>query len=521
MHSKEVCSRSYMEGPENRNRISMNLWRKIRNGLIAVVPLFIMVLWFYRGFSGMGELISSESIEKNAVSSKTETAPKSSFILGGVQMNEWDQEKWIKALKLSGMNTAEVTVYAHQGRWNENNLWFAEDEPGVREEIKLAKRAGLKVVLILRLQLNHDFEDNNFLWHGMVFPENEYLLQLWFQEYGHFVKKWAHTAEEYDVDVLVIGSEMNAMFATTITDKLPNLQEYYLNPIKKKEYQNQLLQYKDSLPSEYLYTAGLPLFDDLETFLKEQASCNEAWALTTSFSDSLNRIHAINVRRTIHNFYWERLIYELKDIYKGKMTIAANFDNYQEVKFWDKLDYIGINAYFPLSKLKGKNNKLSQIEEFEESWDRILDEIKEFKDQNGVPNHPVIFTELGYANHSGSTLKPWQGFGFSVVEAEPRDSLFIWSRQKKDHTERNNAVRALYNKVKEKQFPLAGILYWKLTSYEHQLKYDPFAFHLGKNTSDTLQSLLLRFKTLEQELKMEEFMEKRVKLTEKNKQATH
>lgn len=495
----------------------MNLWRKIRNGLIAIVPLFIMVLWFYRGFSGMGELISSESIEKNAASNTTAQVRESSFILGGVQMNEWDQNRWIKTLKLSGMNTAEVTVYAHQGRWNENNLWFAEDEPGVREEIKLAKRAGLKVVLILRLQLNHDFADNNFLWHGMVFPETEYLLQLWFQEYGYFVKKWAHIAEENDVDVLVIGSEMNAMFATTIVEDIPNLQEYYLNPIKKKEYKDQLLQYKDSLPSEFLNTAGLPPFDDLETFLQEQAKCNEAWAKTTSFSDSLNRQHAINVRRTIHNFYWERLIYELKDIYKGKMTIAANFDNYQEVKFWDKLDYIGINAYFPLRKLKGDNQGLSQIQEFEESWDRILDEIKEFKDQNGFPDHPVLFTELGYANHSGSTLKPWQGFGFSIVEAEPRDSLFIWRNQEKNHLERNNAVRALYNKVREKQFPLAGILYWKFTSYEHQLKYDPFALHLGRNTADTLQSLLLKFKSLEEELKIESFLKKQAELNHKSK----
>ena len=98
------------------------------------------------------------------------------------------------------MNTVEVTVYAHQGRWNENNLWFYDDEPGILEEIRLGKAAGMNVVLILRLQLDHAFEANRFKWHGMVFPETEYLLHRWFEEYGRFVKKWSLIAEEEGVE---------------------------------------------------------------------------------------------------------------------------------------------------------------------------------------------------------------------------------------------------------------------------------------------------------------------------------
>jgi hypothetical protein len=36
----------------------------------------------------------------------------------------------------------------------------------VIEEFRAAKRAGLKIVFILRLYLSHDDERNKFLWHG-------------------------------------------------------------------------------------------------------------------------------------------------------------------------------------------------------------------------------------------------------------------------------------------------------------------------------------------------------------------
>jgi homoserine trans-succinylase len=32
-----------------------------------------------------------------------------------------------------------------------------------------------------------------------------------------------------------------------------------------------------------------------------------------------------------------------------KLTYAANWDDFDKVPFWNELDYIGIDAYFPLS----------------------------------------------------------------------------------------------------------------------------------------------------------------------------
>ena len=36
--------------------------------------------------------------------------------------------------------------------------------------------------------------------------------------------------------------------------------------------------------------------------------------------------------------YWLGLINQVKDVYKGKITYAANWDNYAVVPFWNKLD---------------------------------------------------------------------------------------------------------------------------------------------------------------------------------------
>ena len=38
-------------------------------------------------------------------------------------------------------------------------------------------------------------------------------------------------------------------------------------------------------------------------------------------------------------------------VYKGKLTYAANWDGeFEEVAFWDALDVIGVQAYFPLTE---------------------------------------------------------------------------------------------------------------------------------------------------------------------------
>ena len=58
----------------------------------------------------------------------------------------------------------------------------------------------------------------------------------------------------------------------------------------------------------------------------------------------------------LHNFvkqrpdFWQKLIKDVKAIYSGQLTYAENWDKIDNVPFWNQLDYIGVDAYFPISE---------------------------------------------------------------------------------------------------------------------------------------------------------------------------
>jgi hypothetical protein len=60
--------------------------------------------------------------------------------------------------------------------------------------------------------------------------------------------------------------------------------------------------------------------------------------------------------------YWSQLIKKIKKIY-FKLTYAANWDDFDKVPFWNELDYIGIDAYFPLS-----NATTPSVLELNDAW---------------------------------------------------------------------------------------------------------------------------------------------------------
>ena len=97
--------------------------------------------------------------------------------------------------------------------------------------------------------------------------------------------------------------------------------------------------------------------------------------------------------------YWCNLIQKIRDIYKGKLTYAANWDEYKRTPFWDLLDYIGIDAYFPLSEQRSPS-----VEELKRGWqlwkERIATMSRDFR-------KPVLFTEFGYRSMDYTAKKPW------------------------------------------------------------------------------------------------------------------
>ena len=418
------------------------------------------------------------------------------FYLGGIQVNEPDHRVWVEALDQSGFNTVAITVYAKQGDWDSDNLWFEEEEPWVVGEAVVAKQQGLKVVLVLRVALDHAFEKNRFFWHGMIMPRTEPQLEEWFERYTAFVSKWARIAEDVGIDVLAVGSELNALTNTIEVDEIPALEEYWTNEEKVEGENEKVLAYREEIERRGIWVRGNDNYESLEPFLEDRSSAHAEWARQVTFAgteDPLSRIHERRNRLTEH---WRRLIAATRDIYSGPLTYAANFDQYHLVDFWGDLDLLGINAYFPLRQRDlpagiGED----RIEIFRSRWSTILQGIDDFRRQEGVPEHRVLFSELGYVSRANSTIQPWAAHGFAVLPSADGPKLMIWEDQPEDPQERADAVEGLYRADREfGGTMLAGLLYWKLSTDPAHREVEPFVLVIGDRAEpDPLLPVMRKF----------------------------
>ena len=101
-----------------------------------------------------------------------------------------------------------------------------------------------------------------------------------------------------------------------------------------------------------------------------------------------------------HPDQWIKIIAEIRKVYSGKLTYAANwYKEYEEITFWGKLDYIGIQAYFPLSKNENPTQK-----ELMKSWSKHKKGLKKIANKY---NKKIVFTEIGYKNTPDAAKEPW------------------------------------------------------------------------------------------------------------------
>ncbi|MEM6515020.1 MAG: glycoside hydrolase [Bacteroidota bacterium] len=97
--------------------------------------------------------------------------------------------------------------------------------------------------------------------------------------------------------------------------------------------------------------------------------------------------------------FWMNLISEIKKVYPGKLTYAANWDEYKRTPFWAEVDYIGVDAYFPVSEMKTPT-----VEDCRKGWQKhktLLQSMSKEKER------PILFTEFGYRSMDYNGSKPW------------------------------------------------------------------------------------------------------------------
>ena len=141
--------------------------------------------------------------------------------------------------------------------------------------------------------------------------------------------------------------------------------------------------------------------------------------------------------------FWVSLIDTLRTIYHGKLTYAANWDDYQNFPFWEKLDYIGVDAYFPLDK-----NATPEINSLKKGWKRYSDDLERISNEKQLQ---VLFTEYGYRNVDYSTAEPWKE-----------------NEGKQNDEAQSNAFEAFYQTFAEKKWFAGGFVWkWYLDNKPH------------------------------------------------------
>ena len=97
---------------------------------------------------------------------------------------------------------------------------------------------------------------------------------------------------------------------------------------------------------------------------------------------------------------WRRLIERVRRVYGGELTYAANWaGEYERIRFWDALDLVGVQAYFPLS-----DEDDPDLDELLEGWRAHHERLAAFAERVGKP---IVFTEVGYRSVMGAAHEPW------------------------------------------------------------------------------------------------------------------
>lgn len=96
---------------------------------------------------------------------------------------------------------------------------------------------------------------------------------------------------------------------------------------------------------------------------------------------------------------WRRILAEVRKVYRGPVAYAANWDRLDRVPFWDAVDLIGVQAYFPVG------NTTPTDDEIAASWRAHLAALDQLSQRVA---RPVYFNEVGYPRSREAASQPWK-----------------------------------------------------------------------------------------------------------------
>jgi hypothetical protein len=97
---------------------------------------------------------------------------------------------------------------------------------------------------------------------------------------------------------------------------------------------------------------------------------------------------------------WRGLIAAVRQVFAGQLTYAFNFGTSFQTALWPALDFVSIDAYFPLDHTP----TVATAEQMRVDWLRWLSLLERVELPFGKP---LVFTEVGIVPKAGAHLRPW------------------------------------------------------------------------------------------------------------------
>ena len=113
---------------------------------------------------------------------------------------------------------------------------------------------------------------------------------------------------------------------------------------------------------------------------------------------------------------WFHLVSRVEKVFTGALTYSANWDHYQHVSFWQRLDWIGVNAYFELT-----TDADATEAELIAGWTPHRDALLAFAAEH---DRPLVLTEVGYPSVDGGAVSPWDYTRRAAVDLEEQRRAF-------------------------------------------------------------------------------------------------
>jgi len=161
-----------------------------------------------------------------------------------------------------------------------------------------------------------------------------------------------------------------------------------------------------------------------------------------------------------HEDAWRALVKEIRKNYNGKLTYAANSTSAAAIKWWDALDYIGIDGYFTLTKTDEPDLKTikegwikNKIQKTCASFGKTARErqeginiVSELEGLSKEFQRPVVFTEIGYRSADGAAS--------NVVDGSRQ-----WRNAAENQELQANLYRAMFEVLRDKPW-FKGAFFW-------------------------------------------------------------